>query len=300
MKRLFTILLAVMMLLSLAACTGKPEPVAEATPEPTLSPTPAPTQAPKHLYIDPEEAASMEQTYISDREVYYEEADDRYLVMFGFALEDGTYFATEGSAYITITDNEDYVLYDAALRFSESDFRDWSFGGRDDERYLCGLYIYRSELEGSASSTGVLTLSAAYSGDSGGFPQQNLTITNLPDLVMNVVIPELPVTCKDESYFGNGQVIQIESLDYETTVSYDGTAWVTFSVLAKVVSKDKNQNESDTVKFGYKLYDSDGVVVDSDTKYCNAASVGEKVKDSFTIYHLNPRETYTLVILDIT
>ena len=45
---------------------------------------------------------------------------------------------------------------------------------------------------------------------------------------------------------------------------------------------------------GYKLYDSDGIVVDSGHIYSNPIAVGEASKESFTIYGLDPRETYVL------
>lgn len=315
MKRFFAIILAVVILLSFAACNDRKEtagqdesitqaptevPTAKPTLRPTEVPTEKPTDVPTNRFVNAKDI-DLKDLYIGNRYVYYKESTDEYLVFFGFNMKDdpNNYLGIDGTAHIKIKDKSDYVLYEQAIDFGEADFTTWTNQFWDGSRYLCGLYIPRSELDGSASSSGVLSLYVKLKNVEWYYDWDDLNITNLPDLKVNIALPELPAKVRDISFFGSGQVYEVESVSYETNVHYDGKATVTLSLLVSVASKTKNIDKSEYVKIGYKLYDQDGVIIASGTGYFNEAAVGEKVKDTIMIMNLDPRIDYTLVFTDI-
>ena len=55
---------------------------------------------------------------------------------------------------------------------------------------------------------------------------------------------------------------------------------------------------SSEVAVGYKIYDSEGIVVDSGHIYSNPIGIGEISKESFMVFDLDPRETYTMTFMD--
>ena len=60
------------------------------------------------------------------------------------------------------------------------------------------------------------------------------------------------------------------------------------------------ENNISNCRFRYKVLDSDGYVVASDWYYTEKLSVGDKVKDKYycVAYNLDPKKTYTIIIMD--
>lgn len=231
--------------------------------------------------------------YISDRRVQHDDTNKHQIVFFGLQDSNNNYTSASGTASITIIDNSNCTLYQKDVPFTPEDFTDWTNTTWDSSRYLCGLYIDDEDIEGSASSSGKLLLKVTLD-DGTYFTETTLTISDLPSLSVNIIMPEIPSTYKDTRYSSYTSTVQVTKLTFETSVSYDGTATAKFEAVLKLISKTKYTNESSTVTVGYKLYDSDGIVVDSGQMYSNPIAVGESSKETFTIYDLDPRETYTL------
>lgn len=231
--------------------------------------------------------------YISDRSVQHDDTNKYQIVFFGLQDSNQNYTSASGVATITITDNSNYTLYQKDIPFSSADFTNWTNSSRDSSRYLCGLYINDADIEGSASSSGKLTLKVTLD-DGTWFEEKVLSISDLPSLTVNIILPEIPSNYKDMRYSSYTSTVQVTKLTFETSTSYDGTATVSFEAILKLLSKTAYSNESSAVSVGYKLYDSDGIVVDSGHIYSNPIAIGESSKETFTIYDLNPRETYTL------
>ena len=113
----------------------------------------------------------------------------------------------------------------------------------------------------------------------------------------------LPSTPTSLSYYTTSRCtvesITIERTQYSTRVKYELTLLLTSSY-------HKNGDAySDKARVGWKLYDEDGIVVDSGTESSAASiKVGEKSKATITVYagdneRLVPNKTYTLVFLNI-
>lgn len=297
MKKTLSILLSLTMLLTLCAC-GKDLTEPTDTEASTIIPTESTTETPvvptdTEVMADP----TLEIGYISDRSVQYNEAENQYVVFFGLQDMANRYTSSSGIAEIVITDGSDTVIYKRDISFSSADFTDWTNRTWDSSRYLCGLYIDRSDLDGAASSSGKLSLAVTL--DNGiWFAEKLLAIYDLPPVSVKINLPEIPCTYLDTRYSSYTSTVEITKLTYETKVNSSGTATLSVEAVMKLVSKTGKVNESNTVCVGYKLYDSDGIVVDSGHIYSNPIAIGEASKESFSIYDLDPRETYTLVFMN--
>ena len=287
MKRLLAVCVAIGLCLVLAACgnttNNSPDGFGAGSPQ---TPTQVPTQPPKQENIE----------YISDRRTQYDEAKKQHIVFFGLQTESGTYVDASGYADVVIKDKSGYVIYDRRINFTPADFTSWTNSSWDTSRYMCGLYIDQDDIEGSASESGDLTMKVTLS-DGTWFSEYTMTVYDLPPVQLSITVPELPAVYTDEAY-SYTSIVSINKLEYTTSTSYDGTARVEFTVLLKLEEKSKRQNESDRVHVGYKLYDSEGVVVGSGQILSDPIAVGESSRDSFTIYDLDPRETYVLKFLN--
>ena len=237
-------------------------------------------------------------TYISDRRTQYDEAKKQHVVFFGLQTSDNRYVDASGSATVVIKDKAGYTLYNNVIPFSRYNFTDWTNRTWDGSRYLCGLYINQSDIEGSGSSSGELTLSVRLE-DGTYFDEDALSIYDLPDAQLTINLPDLPGLYTDKN-FSTTNTISVTKLEYTTSSSYDGTASVDFDVVLKLEAKSKDQNKSEYIHVGYKLYDSEGIVVDSGEILAGPIAVGEATKDSFWISDLDPREEYTLKLMDVS
>jgi len=288
MKKIIVVVLVIVLMFSFVGCADIPLSV-ESVQEETYN---------NEINLDDSsvEELSEENTaveYISDRDVQYDDTNKHHIVFFG--LQDGSsnYISANGTASITITDETNTTLYEKEIPFTADDFTDWSNQYWDSQKYLCGLYIKDSDLQGSASSSGSLSLAVTLD-DGTSFDAKILSISDLPSLSVKVNLPKIPSTYKDMRYSSYTSTIQITKLEYKSEVNYDGEATLYFDVILKLVSKTDNTNESSNVNVGYKLYDSEGIVVDSGHIYSDPLAIGESSKDTLNIYDLDPRDTYTL------
>lgn len=281
-KKLLSFLLSSIMILVLSACD---------TQNSANQDTPNNVENRVNDSIENNENKSIE--YISDRRVQYDESNKQHIVFFGLQNSSNTYLSTSGIASITISDKSDAVIFQKDIAFSEKDFTDWTNQMWDSSRYLCGLYIKDTELQGSTSSSGNLTIKVTL--DNGVyFDSQTLNISDLPSITVKVNLPAIPTTYTDMRYSSYTSTVQISKLEYSSEVGYDGEATLHFDVVLKLLSKTENINESSTIAIGYKLYNSDNIVVDSGHIYSDPIAVGESSKDDFSVYDLDPRDVYTL------
>lgn len=305
MKHLASVILALTLSLSLCGCSlasnttehHKANSSTQSfTPNSTMKPTAtetATTSAPSTKTVATS-APSNKVEWISDRKVQYNEAENKYIVFFGLKNAEENYVSSSGNAEIIVTDNSDTVIYEREKSFSSKDFSNWTNRYWDSSRYLCGLYIDREELAGAASSSGKLSLKVTLD-DGTWFDAEILSISDLPPISVKIIMPEIPCTYLDTRFSSYTSSVEVTKLTFSTEVHHDATATLSVEVLIKLLDKTNEKNESSTVCVGYKLYDSDGVVVDSGHIYSNPIAIGEASKDSFSIYDLDPRETYKLV-----
>ena len=231
--------------------------------------------------------------YIGDRTVQYNEQDDDYIVFFALKDENEERMSAPGTAIIVISDNTGNELYNNRIHFTESDFTTWNNKFDDTQRYLCGLHIKNSDIAGAASSSGVLALAVEL--DNGiTFESYNINILNLKEKEVEIQIPQLPQTITNYTYSNEiKMVVEVTDVKTQTRVNYDGTASLTVNLTVKML---ENYTDSSTSysQVGYKLKDSNGVIVDSGNAYINPMAVGETATDQVYINKLSANESYVL------
>ena len=258
-----------------------------------------PTRAPSNITVKPTQSPEdpMDKIgFISDRRVQYNEAQGQYIVFFGLKDNDKNYTYASGIASITIKDEKQNVLLSKEIAFTKGDFTDWNNQSWDTSRYLCGLYINRAEIAGSTSINGTLGLKVTL--DNGiWFEETSLSITSLPEKQLQIMLPELPVSIADYNY-SYTSYCEVRKISYTNQISYNGTATITLEMIVTLTGKTAYQNRSDTTQIGYKLFDSDGIVVDSGNIFVTPLAVGESARVTQVIYDLDPNMVYTLKLTD--
>ena len=122
--------------------------------------------------------------------------------------------------------------------------------------------------------------------------------------LINIILPETPITVHDYSGSNINVTIKMTSLEIgDIGKNYDGTYDIIFYWAGEKIYDRSGNSHSSRCRFGYKLYDSEGFVVHSNSTSSTAVSVGEKFKDQEfgpSWLKLDPNETYTLEILNVS
>jgi hypothetical protein len=243
-----------------------------------------------------EDVNYKEFAYIGDRQVQYQEEDEKYLILFSLKDSNNNYTSSSGVANITIVDGEKNTLFSKEINFDDSDFNDWTNQFRDNTRKMCGLFIERNEIEGGISNTGTLSLDVTLE-DGTYFDTHTESIFNLPEKSLEIILPELPVHVNNESYKVTSYC-EISEITYTSEIMYDNTASITMEWIVKLTGKTAEENESDRAAVGYKLLDSKGIIVDSGDILVGPLAVGETMKTDVRFFDLDPNEKYTLQLMD--
>ena len=232
-------------------------------------------------------------SYLSDRSVQFNEEDNEYLVLFGFKDENGEYVSARGTASIVITDKTGNELYKKDLAFTDSDFSSWSNKLNPVSRLLCGLHIKASDISGAASSSGTLSLAVELD-EGASFESTKLSINNLKEKELSIVLPDLPQKLTNYNFKGEvEEVIEVTNIEIETSIHYNGDASAKIHLTVRML-ENYSTSTSHYSHVGYKLKDSSGVIVDSGSTGINPMAVGETSKNTFYINNLDANESYTL------
>ena len=230
--------------------------------------------------------------YISERMVQYDEQKKVYQVMFALLDSNNKYVAAPGVATIKISDVKGNVLYNKDISFTALDHCSWTNRMKDEPTYGFWLEIPRTDLKGGTSSSG--TLSLIVKGDYYMFDEEKLNISDLPQKKGKVVLPNTPVSITDMRYSNHTSYVTINSASYETDYSSDGEMTLTIKLVVTLSKKVGEENIASSVAVGYRLKDSEGFVVASDVTYTDDLRTGEKTREEFKIYDLDPSLSYTL------
>ena len=225
--------------------------------------------------------------------VQFNSEDNQFIVFFGLRNEHSRYISGTGTATIVVKDEEGNELYNKEIAFDENDFGDWTSQAAGT-RYLCAIYVNKSEIAGGLSERGQFILTVK--GDDYNFDAKYLDTWDLPEreLTINLILPTIPITINNYDRDENlEKQISITKIETEMSKSYNNKVTVNLEFNVKMLA---NYAEATSVSssIGYKLKNSDGVIVDSGTIYISQMAVGETAKADKTFYDLEPDETYTL------
>ena len=203
--------------------------------------------------------------YIGNRRVQYNDADEQYVVFFSLADSADNYISASGEAVIVIKDTTGNELLNRTYQFTENDFTNWTNSSRDGERYMCGLYINKSDIAGSASSQGILTLTVY--GETFSFDSYNMDIYDLPEKALSISFPSTPYTVYEYDYDGSVEfVLEVQQIYFETTSNYDGE--ISGKLCAKVKMLTNNSGTTSSYSHvGFKLKNSESIFLFRSSHY---------------------------------
>lgn len=211
--------------------------------------------------------------WISERDFFYYEDYDKFVLVFELADEDEVTMSSSGTVEIRIVNNDGVTVYENTRTFTESNFEEWTYN-ETIEKFLASIYIDPNDITPSSSSEGKIYF-VVY-GDDYYFDESTLNAYDLPTKPIQVTTETLPQKVNFLSY--NGSICtttRIDSITYE--VIYDDTLYIYFAG-EKTYDSDGN-NASNSCNFTWKLYDSEGYLIDSDTIFISGLTVGDKFRD---------------------
>lgn len=117
-----------------------------------------------------------------------------------------------------------------------------------------------------------------------------------------LTLPEAPITITD--YYSSGKVdtiVEITGIElvFDEYYSFRNESLWKITFIGTAVYNSDGNAVSSSMSFAYKLYDDEGFVVKSSTVYSDAICVGEKFKETISLY-LEPGKTYRLELLDVS
>lgn len=205
--------------------------------------------------------------------------------------------AGSGTARVTIKDEQENILYNKSVEFSEEDFITWHTETTEDLCYV--LTIKDKDIESATSTSGTLTLKVF--GEYFTSEDISVDIYDLPQKSADIILPDTPTTIMDESFSSHISYITINDISYETKYSSNGKMTLYLNVDILLDQKIGEENTADSVSVGYyRIIDSQGYVADSGIIYSDALRPGEKTKAKQNIYDLDSSETYTLTLENVT
>lgn len=220
----------------------------------------------------------------------YNEGTNDYSVFFALLTKAGRYTSADVDVDIRIVNDDGVEVYNATHTAGKDDY-DYYTSQIAGEQYLANIRIPASKIAAGTNSSGKVYL-RIYKGDSLLFDEVNCNaLYCLPILDVKLITEGLPVEINVKGY--NGKVeskIQVENVtylydkDYTSILKIAFTGAKTFGVAGSLYDI-----------ISYKIYDSQGYVVDSGNVYLSNLVEGDKFKDdTIVVYDVTPGETYTI------
>jgi hypothetical protein len=231
--------------------------------------------------------------WLSESRFAYFEDDDKYVLLFVLCNKDQVSVRSSGTVKIRIVNDDGITVYDMEHAFTESNFSHELYHGT--EVYPACIFIDPNDITPGSSSTGTIYFSIY--GNDYAIGESALFAYNLPLAPIHVTIDDLPKKVTYYSY--NGSVCtttRIDSITYE--VQYDDSLYIYFTG-EKTFDHDGN-HATNACEFKWKLYDSEGYLLDSGTIMVFGLIVGDKFKDKQAIVFdgIEPGGSYKIVITD--
>ena len=232
--------------------------------------------------------------WISERDFFYYEDNDQYVLVFELSDQDQVPMSSSGTVEIRIVNNDGTTVYQKTRTFTESNFEEWTYDGVID-KYLTSIYINPDDITPSTSSEGKIYF-VVY-GDDYYFDESTLDVKDLPTKPIQVATENLPKKVNYLSYSGSVYTTtRIDSITYE--IKYDDCLYIYFAG-EKTYDHDGN-NATNACYFSWKLYDSEGYLIDSGTISVYGLTVGDKFRgeEGIAFDCIEPGVSYKIVITD--
>lgn len=302
-ERALALLFALLMLTELIGCASEGSRPARVSPEkntstaespPPAGPKGSPSTSPAPTW-DYEDYAELE-TLRGWTFQFNEKAND-YSLFFGLLNHDKEPISAAVDVDIRIVNENGEEVYHATKAVSKDDFGDYTSQARGEE-YLANIRIPASDITPGTAVSGTVFLTI-HKNDFVLFDEVNCeALYCLPVLDAQVICSPLPVELAVKDYSGKVQsILLVNTVTYRFEKSYSPQLEITVSG-EKTLEANSSVYSSPYDKIAYKLYDSDGYVVDSGSLYLQDLSMGDKFRDSITFYDAIPGMTYTLKLVE--
>ncbi len=219
----------------------------------------------------------------------YNSKTNDYSLFFGLLNSNDKYIASDVDVDIRIVNDADEEVYSATKSVTANDFGYYE-SQIAGEQYLANLRISASDIKEGKSSNGTVYLTV-YKDDTIRFDEVNCSaLYCLPVADIQLTAKDLPVELKVRGYDGSTEsVLKITDVSYVYEKEYTSQLKITF------FGQKTYGNSSSYDIISYKLYDSNGYLIDSSNVYLNSLDEGDKFKDdSIVVYDITPGENYTL------
>lgn len=220
----------------------------------------------------------------------FNEGTNDFSLFFGLEDDYGKAVSSNVDVDMRIINDAGDEVYSGRKTISESDFGYYSSPAAG-ERFLANVRIPKSEIAEGASSNGTVYFTVHKEGVI-EFEEVNCTaLYCLPVSDIELLAGPFPQTINVKGYDGRiTSTIQIDDVQYSFDKSYMPVLKITI-IGAKTSGTEKNSIDM----ISYRLYDSEGYLVDSGNVYLSSLLQGDKFKnDSIIIYDITPGESYSL------
>lgn len=235
--------------------------------------------------------------YISNRSINHKDDLGYFYFLFSFLDEDENEIKAGATVDIRIVNSADETVYVKTHKVTEKNFGTWQNKLYNKKWLAASIYIYDTDIAPGTSDSGKLYYTIT-SADGISWDEYSLDINgDLPLKETTVILPTLPVTIYDYTYKGDvDSSVRITNITYE--ISGDD---LYFYFTGEKTYDAEGDRYSQSCAVGWKLYDSEGYIVESGTFYSPNIAVGEKFRDEkeYAFGVIRPGETYTLVISSV-
>lgn len=225
--------------------------------------------------------------------------DGKFTILFGFSDEQKKELWINANVKVEIINNDEEIVFTGEYDITKKDFSTWNNIIKGD-MYLASIVIDETNINKGNTEKGKVVLNVTTKEYGLIFENYEFDVDclpyNKPSSNCSITLPQLPLIVNNYSWSGEvRRTVRIESIDVEWEDNYDGTV---DCILNFSGEKIFDENGSESTFLAYKLYDSDGYVLDSGTFITDDLQAGDKFKDmEAKIYSLQP-QAYKLEITD--
>lgn len=220
----------------------------------------------------------------------HNEGTNDYSVFFALLTEEERYVSADVSVDIRIVNDDGAEVYKATHTVSKDDFGYYTSQAAG-KRYLANVRIPASKISAGTNASGKVYLTV-YKGDFLRFDEVNCTaLYCLPTMDAQLMTEGLPAEINVKGYDGKIEsIIKIEEVTYIYDKEYTSQLKITFTG-----EKTYGETSSSYDVIAYKIYDSEGYMIDSGNAYLRNLTAGDKFKDdTIVVYDVTPGEIYTI------
>ena len=225
---------------------------------------------------------------LKDWSFQYNSETDDYSLFFGLINGNNKYISADANVDIRIINDKDELIYSANRTISKEDFGYYQsiiYG----KKYLANIRIPAEKVTKGKTRNGTIYFTV-YS-DAFRFEEVSYSVNSLLVADAHLNAANLPVELRCKDYRGNTtSKIKITEVQYEFEFEYSSCLKITV-----IGQKTYGNSNSDYEIVSYKLYDSEGYLIDFGNIYLRSLSNGDKFRDdSIIIRDVVPGETYTI------